>query len=298
MTVNAVERCIGVLECLAGEAGGLDLGVIAQRVGMPKSATHRLLATLQQRGWVTQDARTHAYVLSLRFGMLALRNLDARVATDVVQPVLDRLARRTREYARLAVVEGDGLTWVARAQGAVSGLRYDPDMGNEVTLHATATGKAWLATLPEDEALRIVAAQGLDGHVLIGPNAARTMEEVRAALETTRRQGYGAAIEEGERGIVSLAVTFRTEPSEDAPAAGTLSIAGPAARMGPERHAEIVAALREAAREMDTMWLLRTRRIHGRVPPAAAPGADGVAGGGPARPAATLTTASEGGTAR
>ena len=30
-------------------------------------------------------------------------------------------------------------------------MRYDPPMGVDVVLHATATGKAWLATLPEEE---------------------------------------------------------------------------------------------------------------------------------------------------
>lgn len=266
MTVAAIDRCLSVLESLAGEPAGLDLGVIAERVGMPKSATHRLLATLEARGWVVQDAETAAYCLSLRFAMLAFRDLDARVATDLVQPVLDRLARATREYARLAVVEGDQLTWVGRAQGAVSGLRYDPDMGLEVALHATATGKAWLATLPEERALAIVKARGLDGTPLIGPNAARTMEEVRAALAETRARGYGTAIEEAEAGIISLAVAFRASPDPAAPAAGTLSIAGPAPRMGPERHDAIVAALREAAGEMEEIWPLRLRRVADRAP--------------------------------
>jgi len=279
LTVTAVERCLSLLECLAGEPSGLDLGVVAQRVGMPKSAAHRLLTTLERRGWVTQDPDTFSYVLSLRFAMLAFRDLDARLATDLVQPVLDRLAGVTREYARLAVAERDGLTWVGRAQGAVSGLRYDPDMGFEVTLHATATGKAWLATLDEDEALAIVAARGLDGGPHIGPNAARTMEEVRAALAETRECGYGTAFEEAEAGIVSLAVAFRRSPEPGAPAAGTLSIAGPAPRMGSERHPAIVAALREAAAEMEAIWPLRIRRVADRMPRP-------LDGAGPAAPAA------------
>lgn len=266
MTVNAVDRCLSVMECLAGEPAGVELGAIATRVGMPKSAAHRLLATMQERGWVTRVADAQAYTLALRFAMLALRDLDARVATDVVQPVLDRLARRTCEYARLAVVETDRLTWVGRAQGAVSGLRYDPDMGVEVTLHTTATGKAWLATLPEDVAIDVIAARGLQSGPMIGPNAARSLDAVRAALAETRARGYGSAIEEAEAGIVSLAVAFRRAAREGAAAAGTLSIAGPAARMGPERHAEIVAALQEAAREMEAIWPLRTRRLVDRAP--------------------------------
>ena len=62
--------------------------------------------------------------------------------TDARDEMLDELAERTHEYCRLAIVEGENLIWVARAQGAKSGLRYDPDMGQELVLHATANGKA------------------------------------------------------------------------------------------------------------------------------------------------------------
>src|SRR5262245_52909711 len=160
MTVAAIERCLGLIEVLAGESASLELGALAARAGMPKSAAHRTLTTLVARGLVVQDPATQGYALSLRFATLAFRNLDARRLPDLAQGALDALARATGEYCRLAVVEGESLVWIARAQGATAGLRYEPDMGDEVVLHATATGKAWLATLPENEALRIVCARG------------------------------------------------------------------------------------------------------------------------------------------
>lgn len=258
MTVAAIDRAITVLECLAGQPDGVELGVLAGQLKLPKSATHRILATLVRRGWVQQDPATQAYALSLRIAMLAFRDLDARVATDAVQPILDDLARRTREYVRLAVVDGETITWVGRAQGAVAGLRYDPDMGNEVVLHTTATGKAWLASLAEEEALRIVAAQCLGGK-LVGPNAARTLDDVRQRLAETRERGYGIVEGEAEPGIVALAVAFRRTPDPDAPVAGTISVAGPAARMGPERHAHLLAALEAAAHEIEAVWTVRER---------------------------------------
>src|SRR5579875_2337425 len=105
--VAAVDRCLALIETLAQEAEGLSLGDIAARLDMPKSATHRMLATLAAHGYVTQDPATQAYLLSLRLAVLAFRYLDARRLPDVAQTVLDRLARDTAEYCRLAVVEGD-----------------------------------------------------------------------------------------------------------------------------------------------------------------------------------------------
>lgn len=260
MTVAAVHRCVDVLECLAGAVGGLELGDIASRVGSPKSGVHRLLATLVERGLVVQDADSGHYVLSLRFSMLAFRDLDARVVTDVAQEVLDALARRTQEYCRLGVVEGESIAWVARAQGATAGLRYDADMGQEVALHATATGKAWLATLPEEDALRVVCARGFFAHLRLGPRALTTIESLKRQLAATRARGYAVAVEEAEPGIVALAATFRTDPRPDAPVAGTLSVAGPVSRITPERYPQIHAALAEAVSALESMWRLRVRQ--------------------------------------
>ena len=46
MTVAAVDRALNIIEVLAGEPEGLELGMMAERLSLPLSATHRLLATL------------------------------------------------------------------------------------------------------------------------------------------------------------------------------------------------------------------------------------------------------------
>ncbi|MGX1788088.1 IclR family transcriptional regulator [Bosea sp. NPDC055332] len=261
MTIAAVERAFKLLEALAGEADGADLTVLAERLDLPVSATHRLLASLAERGFVTQDPQSGAYGLTLKLSQLAFRNLDLRGLPDAGQIVLDALARATREYCRLAVVEGESLTWIARAQGATAGLRYEPPMGMGIVLHATATGKAWLASLPEQEALRIVCARGFNADGRTGPNALGDVDALRRHLGETRSRGYALAVEEGEIGTVAMATTFRAGPDASAPVAGTLSVAGPLPRMHEARRGEVAAALATAAREMAAIWPLRRRQI-------------------------------------
>lgn len=265
MTIAAVERALKMLEALAGEPGGIDLGVLSARLDLPVSATHRLLATLTERGFVSQDAATGAYGLTLKLAQLAFRDLDLRGLPDAGQIVLDALAHRTREYCRLAVVEDENLVWIARAQGATAGLRYDPPMGAEIVLHATATGKAWLASLPEADALRIVCARGFQAG---GPNALSDVDALRSHLAETRQRGVALAVEEGEIGTVAMAVVFRAGPAPDAAIAGTLSVAGPMPRMSEERRGPIAQALREAAQEMAAIWPLRRRQMQSPVRPA------------------------------
>src|SRR5436305_299464 len=83
----------------------------------------------------------------LRFALLGHRVLQASRLPDLVQPVLDALAAETRELVRATIATEDRLVWLACAQGAPPGLVYQPAMDGPVLLHATANGKAYLATL-------------------------------------------------------------------------------------------------------------------------------------------------------
>jgi DNA-binding IclR family transcriptional regulator len=233
---------------------------LAERLEMPKSATHRLLQSLLDRGYVQQDPASQGYALSFKVALLGFRYLDARRLPDVAQAALDRLAAAAGEYCRMAVVAGEELIWVARAQGATQGLRYDPPMGRDVVLHATATGKAWLATLPEETALRIVCARGFATPTGLGARAVKTVDEMRQHLAATRALGYASAIEEGEPGTVAMAAAFRTYDSVDAPVAGTVSIAGPLVRLTDARVAELAPLLLATAREISALWPLRQRQ--------------------------------------
>ena len=270
MSATAVERCLSVVEALVDESAGVSLVDLAARLDMPNSAIHRTLAILASRGYVRQDPATQAYALTLRLSTLGFRLLGARHLPDAGQQVLQHLAQGTGEYCRLAVVEGDGLTWIARAQGSTQGLRYEPPMGGEVVLHATATGKAWLATMSEDDALRLVVARGFPSVAssvassargadpgTFGKGLVRTIDELRTHLKETRRRGYGLAIEEGEPGIVAMAAAFRASDDSRAPIAGTISVAGPLLRLGPARRDKIAPLLEAAASDLSALWPLR-----------------------------------------
>lgn len=268
MTQSATRRSLAILERLAEHAEGAALGELCHELDLPKSVAHRLLGLLANDGWVRQDPGSGQYGLTLKLTLLGARFLAGTGLGDVSQPILDRLAAATGELARLALVEGDSLVWVGKAQGARHGLRYDPDAGTHVVLHATATGKAWLATLPEERALSIVEATDFATPKHFGPNVILDLERFRDELRRTRAAGHGLAIEEGEPGTAALAVVARASAEPDAPVVGTLSVAGPVSRFTPERRSAYVQALASAARELSGLWPLRAP-LSGERPPRA-----------------------------
>ncbi|MCR0983864.1 IclR family transcriptional regulator [Roseomonas populi] len=247
---NQRERPLAILELLAPHAAGLPLHVVADRLGIPRSATHRLLGDLRASGYVRQDEEGGPYRLTARIASLAFTYLSANGITDIAQPVLDRLAEQAGELVRLAVIDGDRLTWVAKAQGARHGLRYDPDpdAGAEVRLSCTANGYAWLGTMEDDAALELVARQGFSAGAEAGPGAPRGVAGLLDSLKETRRRGYAVAHETYEAGTSAMAAAIRRPGSGSV--CGTVSIAGPSARLTGARMEALAQVLLGAAEEL------------------------------------------------
>lgn len=160
-SVSSIERGLAILELLVDHDEGLQISAIAQRLALPLSATHRLLQALVNAHYVRQEALSERYVPTLKLGAMGLRLFSGTSVTEVAQPILDDLARQTGELVRLAVVEDSEMIWVAKAQGATGAIRCDPISGHHVPLHTTGMGKAWLASMAEDEAIARVEARGL-----------------------------------------------------------------------------------------------------------------------------------------
>ena len=244
-----LQRCGDVVAFMAAASGPQRLSLIAAALDLPKSATHRLLRELCTIGWVEQDGVDGPYRLTLRFALLGHRVLRATGMPDLVQPVLDALASETGELVRLTIATDTGLEWFASAQGARSGLVYQPAIGGNVALHATANGKAHLATMSETQAMRLARAGGLGMHNPT-PHTIATAAALKAELTATRQRGYGIAQEEAEPGITSIAVSIR---GASGAGLGTVSVGGPTFRIHAGRTEALVAALHRAANALATV---------------------------------------------
>lgn len=251
-----LNRCLEVLELLSVDAQWRRLSDISAALALPKGPLHRLLAELVALGWVEQETQTERYRLTLRLALLGQQYLRNTTLPGVVQPILDEVARRCGELVRLTVVQGEQLRWLASSQGAPTGLMYQPAFDGPIVLHTTANGKAWLATMDDATALRLARAFGFGradtGGTLWGPRALRDEAALRKELAATRARGYGLAVEEAERGVKAIAVVVRAH--DDRTVLGTMSIAGPLVRMGPERDAEFHDLLRQAAGTLGLVW--------------------------------------------
>jgi IclR family transcriptional regulator, acetate operon repressor len=240
-------RSLAILERLAADINGTPLATLADELDMPRSAAHRLLTELAERGYVRQIRDRGDYVLTTKLVSLGLNYLKSSGVVDLCQPLLDRLAESSGELVRLGVVDVDHITWVALSQGARKGLRYDPDTGTDVKLSCSAAGHAWLSTLEDDDAIALLARQGLADPKEFGPNAPASIAAVMKAVKLARKQGYAMACDSYAPGLSAVCCVIR--PAGQG-AVGVLAVSGPSVRLTPARMQELAPSLRAAAAEI------------------------------------------------
>ena len=205
-TIQSIERALDLLDILASGDSELALHEIAARAGLNNSTCHHLLATLVKRGYVGRNRRTRSYFLGGRITELSNSRLKQFNLTDIAMPELRQLNESTRESVHLAVMQGHALVTLAKLESRLPVGVGSDEAGKTNAAHATATGKAILAWLPEAEIARVIASHGMPRFTdkTIG-SIAGLMEDLRL----TRRNGYAIDSEEFQPGVVCFGAAIR-----------------------------------------------------------------------------------------
>lgn len=234
---QAALRAIRLLKLFTAERAEMSLSELSRGSGLNKTTTHRLLRALQSESLIERNAATSAY--SLGPGLMAL-GVQALASSDLrrrVRPLLKALAKSSGETATLEVPIGDCMLILDE----VAGTHVIGAVGNVGTrwpLHATSTGKAFLAF--EDNGMERLGSplKALTARTLVDKEA------FQPQLIEIRRRGYAVTVDELEEGYAAVATIIRGALGD---VQGALSIGGPTQRLNAARRAELGASLCEAA---------------------------------------------------
>jgi DNA-binding IclR family transcriptional regulator len=234
--ISVVDKAMRVLEALRGKRE-VPLGEIASSAGLIKSSTFRILFTFERLGYVEKSAGGR-YGLTAHLDRLTGNGRPSPDLGNLVEPFMAELLGRFQETVNLAVLD-DGEVLYIRVQESSHAFRLVAHAGMRFSVHATALGKCLLCRLPRKEVETILKKHPLRA---TSPRTIRNRRTFYRELAGVRSRGYAIDNHESARGVRCLAAPIYT-PDGDVCAA--ISIAGPAARMIPQRDREIAEALME-----------------------------------------------------
>lgn len=244
---GSLEKSLAIFEYLCEYPDGAPLAQISKDLNQLRSGCHRTLHELIKYGYIRQLPLRGEYALTTKLASMGLSFLSKSGIVDISQPILNRLAKESEELVRLAIVDGERLTLVSKAQGAKSGLLYDPDMGLDLRLSCSAGGHAWLMTLPEDKAIELVTRQGMGDPKNFGPGAPTSIKAFAKMLQEHRKRGYSLIQDVYALGMSSMAAPVHKGNEQTT---GVLIVAGPSNRLTTKRMTQLAQSLMSAAEEL------------------------------------------------
>ncbi len=240
--VQSVDRALRLLKAVAASDAPSTAQELAQRCGVNRSTAWRLLTTLEGHGLVERDAVTGRYVVGYAAFQLATAE-DHDALARRLRPLLVRTAEATGEIVTLAMVKRFGLVYVDQADppGPPS-----PDWnGRHIPLHATSSGKVFLAWMPEGERDAVLPAvlERFTSHTIVD------RAELDLGLERVRRDGFATCLGEYDYSNGVSAAVFDVNHRPIA----IVNIWGPSLRVTSARLPALGRAALRAAHEMSLL---------------------------------------------
>jgi DNA-binding IclR family transcriptional regulator len=238
---KAIGRALDVLDLFPDEHCVLNLKEIGSQTGLPESSLFRVLLTLENRGYLRQDAAgCYRLAPKVLFGKTRER---AEQLVELVQPTLRYLASQFNETATLAYLFETRIQ-VLDSVDTLHEVRVINQPGRVVPPHCSSLGKAITAFQERAVANEILAVYGL---VRRTPHTVTDRHALLADFEKIRERGYSIDREEASEGGICLAAPIR---KPDSRVVSAISISSAAARMTPEFEQAIATALLQTTAEI------------------------------------------------
>jgi IclR family transcriptional regulator, acetate operon repressor len=238
--IASVDNALRLLMLFRGEPR-VRLSDASEHLGVAHSTAHRLMAMLAYHGFVRQEPDSRAYVAGpalVEIGLAAVRQLDIR---RHARPVLESLAGTLGETVHLAVLEGGNVRYLDAVESSRA-LRVAARTGSALAAHCTASGKALLAALPDQEVSALFSGQ--KSLTALTARSITARSRLLAELRDVRARGYAVNLEESEEGVASVAVAVRGP--QQVPVAA-LAVSAPVSRMTGAAAGRVAAELRDRA---------------------------------------------------
>lgn len=241
---QSLKKAASLLRAVAADDNA-SVSSLARDAGLPRATALRLIQTLESEGFLVRVDGDRVLLGPELFRLTSIAD-SQDVVRQVARPVLDELVATVNETVTLSVLTSPGRLDVVEQIDAPNQLGPTSWLGENFPLHASATGKVYLATWADETVSKFLRTplQRFTPHTIV------TAHAIRTELRSVRRRRFAVARDEHEEGLTGIAAGVHG-PSEELQ--GVICISGPTQRLDGDRGERATVQLLRAADRIDEL---------------------------------------------
>lgn len=186
LNVQSLERALTILNKLSEYPDGIQITRLAEEVGLTKSTTHRLLATLVNMNYVSKSNETDKYKLGLQVLFLSKDLLNNSNIVSAAKPLLEQLSRELNENVHLCIEDSYKVVYIDKIESNQP-IKMASRIGSRASMYSTAVGKVLLSGMDQKQLNNAISKMNF-----IQKTAATitTPEALYQEIEQVKQQGF------------------------------------------------------------------------------------------------------------
>jgi DNA-binding IclR family transcriptional regulator len=206
----ALEKGLDIIEYLAAQPVARSQTEIAEALKRSQGEIYRMLACLEQRGYVQKDAGAGSFRLTLRLYELAHRQNSTALLRRAALLPMDALAEETGQSCHLSVQHGS-LLLVLMERTPTRRVCLAVGEGTTLPLSQSASGMVLLSRMTDEVAQQVLKD---DPHYLAAELLGR--KAINASLLKIRETGYFIVKSDVTAGGMDIAISVGVDNTDTA----------------------------------------------------------------------------------
>ena len=241
---QSTEKALMILELLASSRSPMRLRDISDTLSINNSTALRFLNSLQQCGYVAQEAESQRYFPTFKLCHLANQISSRTELQTITHPHLIRLSEEFQESLCVSIEQNQSMVYIDVASGPGRALMSLQKIGNTVPMHCTGNGKLLLSEYTEEQLDDYIRNKGLPAFT---EHTITTKEALLVELEKIRKSGVAIDNEEIEIGVRCIAFPIRDYTGS---IIAGVNVTGPVSRMTDSTLQKFSSKLNLAAKQI------------------------------------------------
>ncbi len=242
--IQSVDHALDVLEAFHGEEDELGITELSRRLKLHKNNIFRILATLENRGYIEQNRATDNYRLSLGTLELGQTYIRHTGLLRIARPVMEELSKKVNENVYIGILK-DRYAFYLDVVESNHTVRVLSRVGCRVPTYCAAIGKAQLAYETPETIAEVLGKKELKKFT---PNTISDRGKIVEHLVLVKELGYAVDDEEWDDGVRCVGAPIFDYTRK---AVGAISISAPSVRMSMDQvKKEYVPLIRKASEEI------------------------------------------------